>query len=46
MPAIHSMLAGAPAASNHATPPASSSTVETTNSSISLLSRNRAMLSF
>ena len=46
VPAIDKTLAGVPAASSHATPPASSSTLDTANSAISLLSRNRAMLSF
>ena len=46
VPAIHRTLAGVPAASSHAAPPASSSTAEKTNSSISLLARNQAMLSF
>ena len=46
VPAIHNTLAGVPAASSHATPPASSSTLDTANSTISLLWRNRAMLSF
>ena len=46
VPAIHRTLAGVPAASSHAAPPASSSTAEKTNSSISLLARNQAMVSF
>ena len=46
VPAIDKALEGVSAASSHATPPASSSTADTTNSAISLLSRNRAMLSF
>jgi hypothetical protein len=46
VPVIHKTLAGVSAPSSHATPPASSNTVEQAKSSISLLSRNRVTMSF